>query len=122
MDEGAARAGAIYDEIGRTYASTRRPDPRVEAAIRAALGDEVVLTAPKSALGHLVGAAGAVESIVTLLSVVRGVVPPTLNLERKAPEVTLDVVAGGPRELPMTAAVCNSFGFGGLNVSLVLTA
>ncbi|WP_433224232.1 beta-ketoacyl-[acyl-carrier-protein] synthase family protein [Dactylosporangium sp. CS-047395] len=92
------------------------------AAIQRALGDDVVLTAPKSALGHLVGAAGAVESIVTLLSVARGVVPPTLNLEDKAPEVTLDVVAGAPRELPMRAAVCNSFGFGGLNVSLLFTA
>ncbi|WP_433079641.1 beta-ketoacyl-[acyl-carrier-protein] synthase family protein [Dactylosporangium sp. CA-052675] len=92
------------------------------AAIQAALGDDVVLTAPKSALGHLVGAAGAVESIVTLLSVVQGVVPPTLNLDNKSPDIELDVVAGEPRTLPMTAAVCNSFGFGGLNVSLVFTA
>ncbi|GAA3272281.1 beta-ketoacyl-[acyl-carrier-protein] synthase family protein [Dactylosporangium vinaceum] len=91
-------------------------------AIRQALGDDVVLTAPKSALGHLVGAAGAVESIVTLLSVAHGVIPPTLNLENKAPEVALDVVAGRPRELAMRAAVCNSFGFGGLNVSLLFTS
>ncbi|MFI5911412.1 beta-ketoacyl-[acyl-carrier-protein] synthase family protein [Dactylosporangium sp. NPDC051541] len=90
-------------------------------AIQQALGDDVVLTAPKSALGHLVGAAGAVESIVTLLSVAHGVIPPTLNLENKAPEVVLDVVSGAPRELAMTAAVCNSFGFGGLNVSLLFT-
>ncbi|WP_433050415.1 beta-ketoacyl-[acyl-carrier-protein] synthase family protein [Dactylosporangium sp. CS-033363] len=102
--------------------STVAGDLGEAAAIQRALGDDVVLTAPKSALGHLVGAAGAVESIVTLLSVAHGVVPPTLNLDNKAPEVTLDVVSGAPRDLPMRAAVCNSFGFGGLNVSLLFTA
>ncbi|WP_238010663.1 beta-ketoacyl-[acyl-carrier-protein] synthase family protein [Dactylosporangium sp. AC04546] len=92
------------------------------AAIRGALGGDVVLTAPKSALGHLVGAAGAVEGIITLLSVTEGVVPPTLNLERMAPEIDLDVVRGEPRRGPVPAALCNSFGFGGQNVSLLFTA
>ena len=91
------------------------------AAIRQALGDDVVLTAPKSSIGHLVGAAGAVEGIVTLLSVANGVIPPTLNLERKASEVQLDVVNGAPRHQPLRAAICNSFGFGGQNVSLLFT-
>jgi 3-oxoacyl-[acyl-carrier-protein] synthase II len=91
-------------------------------AIQKALGDDVILTAPKSSLGHLVGAAGAVESILTLLTVANGVIPHTLNLEHKAPEVTLDVVAGEPRKQDLRAAVCNSFGFGGQNVSLVFTA
>jgi 3-oxoacyl-[acyl-carrier-protein] synthase II len=90
-------------------------------AIERALGGHVVLTAPKSSLGHLVGAAGAVESIVTLLSLAGGVIPATLNLEAKAPEVTLDVVAGEPRKQELTAAICNSFGFGGQNVSLLFT-
>jgi 3-oxoacyl-[acyl-carrier-protein] synthase II len=90
-------------------------------AIERALGGHVVLTAPKSSLGHLVGAAGAVESIVTLLSLAGGVIPATLNLEEKAPEVTLDVVAGEPRKQELTAAICNSFGFGGQNVSLLFT-
>ncbi|MFK3979244.1 beta-ketoacyl-[acyl-carrier-protein] synthase family protein [Micromonospora sp. NPDC050397] len=92
------------------------------AAIAQALGEDVVLTAPKSSLGHLVGAAGAVEGIVTLLSVVNGVIPPTLNLDRQAPEVKLDVVTGAPREQRLEAAVCNSFGFGGQNVSLLFTS
>ena len=88
-------------------------------AIERALGDEVVVTAPKSNLGHLVGAAGAVEGVVTLLSVANGVIPHTLNLEEKAPEVHLDVVTGEPRKQHLTAALCNSFGFGGQNVSLL---
>jgi 3-oxoacyl-[acyl-carrier-protein] synthase II len=92
------------------------------AAIQQALGDDVVLTAPKSSIGHLVGAAGAVEGIITLLSVHNGVIPPTLNLEQKAPEVHLDVVAGKPRELSLHHALSNSFGFGGQNVSLLFAA
>ncbi|HEY2794669.1 MAG TPA: beta-ketoacyl-[acyl-carrier-protein] synthase family protein [Micromonosporaceae bacterium] len=91
------------------------------AAIREALGDHVVLTAPKSAIGHLVGAAGAVEGIVALLSVANGVIPPTLNLENKAPEVTLEVVSGVARQQAMAAVLSNSFGFGGQNVSLVFS-
>ncbi|AVT31764.1 MULTISPECIES: beta-ketoacyl synthase [unclassified Plantactinospora] len=91
-------------------------------AIQQALGDDVVLTAPKSSLGHLVGAAGAVEGILTLLSVANDVIPPTLNLDRKDPEVRLEVAADGPREQRLDAAVCNSFGFGGQNVSLLFAA
>ncbi|MEV4754941.1 beta-ketoacyl-[acyl-carrier-protein] synthase family protein [Micromonospora sp. NPDC049559] len=92
------------------------------AAIRQALGDDVVLTAPKSSIGHLVGAAGAVEGIVTLLSVANGVIPPTLNLDRKDPEVALEIVSGEPRKQQLVAALSNSFGFGGQNVSLLFTA
>ncbi|MBF9129170.1 beta-ketoacyl-[acyl-carrier-protein] synthase family protein [Plantactinospora sp. S1510] len=91
------------------------------AAIGEALGDDVVLTAPKSSIGHLVGAAGAVEGIITLLSVTGGVIPPTINLDRKAAEVRLDVVSGAPRKQRLDAAICNSFGFGGQNVSLLFT-
>lgn len=91
-------------------------------AIQRALGNDVVLTAPKSSIGHLVGAAGAVEAIITLLSVTNGVIPPTLNLEQKAPEIELDIVSGEPRKQRLAAALCNSFGFGGQNVSLLFTA
>ncbi|WP_329080938.1 beta-ketoacyl-[acyl-carrier-protein] synthase family protein [Streptosporangium sp. NBC_01469] len=91
-------------------------------AIQRALGNDVVLTAPKSSIGHLVGAAGTVEAIITLLSVINGVIPPTLNLEQKAPEIELDIVSGEPRKQRLGAALCNSFGFGGQNVSLLFTA
>lgn len=90
-------------------------------AVRKALGDHPVLTAPKSALGHMVGAAGAVESIITLLSIRDGVIPATLNLETIDPGVELDVVAGEPRKMEIGAAVCDSFGFGGHNAAVTFT-
>jgi len=110
------------DHVNCHATSTVVGDIGEAAAIVQALGDRPVLTAPKSSIGHLVGAAGAVEAIITLLSVANGIIPPTLNLENKAPEVTLDVVSGSPRELRIRAAVSNSFGFGGQNVSLLFTA
>jgi 3-oxoacyl-[acyl-carrier-protein] synthase II len=113
---------ADIDHVNCHATSTVVGDIGEAVAIQKALGDDVILTAPKSSIGHLVGAAGAVESILTLLTVTNGIIPPTLNLEQKAPEVTLDVVAGEPRKHDMRAAVCNSFGFGGQNVSLVFTA
>ncbi|GIE86147.1 beta-ketoacyl-[acyl-carrier-protein] synthase family protein [Actinoplanes regularis] len=109
------------DHVNCHATSTVVGDIGEAAAIQAALGDEVVLTAPKSAFGHLVGAAGVVEGIITLLSVREGVIPATLNLENKTPEVRLDVVAGKPRHQRVRAAICNSFGFGGQNVSLLFT-
>jgi 3-oxoacyl-[acyl-carrier-protein] synthase II len=110
------------DHVNCHATSTVVGDVGEAVAIQKALGDDVILTAPKSSIGHLVGAAGAVESILTVLTVTNGVIPPTLNLEQKAPEVTLDVVAGEPRKHDLRAAVCNSFGFGGQNVSLIFTA
>ncbi|NMO51775.1 beta-ketoacyl-ACP synthase II [Actinoplanes sp. TBRC 11911] len=101
--------------------STVVGDPGEATAIQQALGDHVVLTAPKSAIGHLVGAAGAVEGILTMLSLRDNVVPPTLNLENQDPDVKLDVVSGRPREITLHAAISNSFGFGGQNVSILFT-
>jgi 3-oxoacyl-[acyl-carrier-protein] synthase II len=118
----AGLAATDVQHVNCHATSTVVGDVGEAVAIAEALGDHVVLTAPKSSIGHLVGAAGAVEGIVTLLSVVNGVVPPTLNLDRKEPAVTLDVVSGAAREMRMTAALSNSFGFGGQNVSLVFTA
>jgi 3-oxoacyl-[acyl-carrier-protein] synthase II len=117
-------AGLTAADVGHVNChatSTVAGDVGEAQAIRRALGDHVVLTAPKSGLGHLVGAAGAVESILTLLSVTGGVIPHTLNLESKEPDVALDVVAGEPRKVELTAAICNSFGFGGQNASLLFT-
>ncbi len=102
--------------------STPVGDVAEAAAIRGAVGDHPVLTAPKSAMGHLLGAAGAVESIATLLSVRDGIIPPSLNLERIDEGVRLDVVAGEARKIDLTAAVNDAFGFGGHNVALVFVA
>ncbi|WP_017973904.1 beta-ketoacyl-[acyl-carrier-protein] synthase family protein [Actinopolyspora halophila] len=90
-------------------------------AIRKALGDHVLLTAPKGALGHIVGGAGAVESIATVLSLYNGVIPATRNLDNPDPKVELEVVAGEPRKKTLNAAVNDSFGFGGHNVALAFT-
>ncbi|MEN3267402.1 beta-ketoacyl-[acyl-carrier-protein] synthase family protein [Pseudonocardia sp.] len=102
--------------------STVAGDVGETKAVRKALGDHPILTAPKSALGHMVGAAGAVESIITLLSIKEGVIPATLNLENLDPGVELDVVAGEPRKVDLDAAVCDSFGFGGHNAAVVFTS
>ncbi|GAB3486003.1 beta-ketoacyl-[acyl-carrier-protein] synthase family protein [Amycolatopsis cihanbeyliensis] len=114
-------AGLEPEDIGHVNAhatSTPVGDVGETVAIRKALGEHPVLTAPKGALGHLLGAAGAVEAIATVLSIRDGIIPPTLNLEEQDPGVVQDVVAGEPRKLDLTAAVCDSFGFGGHNVAL----
>jgi 3-oxoacyl-[acyl-carrier-protein] synthase II len=125
MRKAVADAGLSPADIGHVNChATATPvgDPGEAVAIRAALGGDVVLTAPKSSFGHLFGAAGAVEAITALLAVANRVVPPTLNLDAKDPAVTLDVVTGSPRPHPPGAALSNSFGFGGQNVCLVLSA
>jgi 3-oxoacyl-[acyl-carrier-protein] synthase II len=117
-------AGLEPSDIGHVNChatSTVAGDVGETRAIRKALGDHPVLTAPKSALGHLVGAAGAVESIITVLSIKEGIIPATLNLENLDPGVELDVVAGEPRKMDLNAAVCDSFGFGGHNAAVTFT-
>ena len=88
-------------------------------ALHRALGDHPVLTATKSMTGHLLGAAGAVESIATILAVYHGVVPPTINLDEPDEALDLDVAAHKARHLDIPAALNNSFGFGGHNAALV---
>ncbi|WP_040632466.1 3-oxoacyl-ACP synthase KasB [Mycolicibacterium phlei] len=81
-------------------------------------GHKPAVYAPKAALGHSVGAVGAVESILTVLALRDGIIPPTLNLRNLDPEIDLDVVAGEPRSGNYQYAINNSFGFGGHNVAL----
>lgn len=81
-------------------------------------GGNAAVYAPKSALGHSVGAVGAVESILTVLALRDQIIPPTLNLSNLDPEIDLDVVAGDPRPGNYEYAINNSFGFGGHNVAL----
>jgi 3-oxoacyl-[acyl-carrier-protein] synthase II len=109
--------------------STPEGDPLEAQALVKALGpaaDGAVVTSTKSMTGHLLGGAGAIESVAAILALRDGVAPPTINLEDLDDEVPVDV-ATEPRPLakrgsePM-AAVNNAFGFGGHNVSLVFTA
>ena len=85
------------------------------------LGEHAVLTSTKSMTGHLLGAAGAVESIATILAVFHGVVPPTINLDDPDDGVDLDIATNKPRYMDIPAALNNSFGFGGHNAALVFT-
>ncbi|MDT5286065.1 MAG: beta-ketoacyl synthase, partial [Mycobacterium sp.] len=87
-------------------------------ALRVAGVQHAAVYAPKGALGHSIGAVGALESILTVLSLRDGVIPPTLNYETPDPEIDLDVVAGEPRYGEYQYAINNSFGFGGHNVAL----
>jgi 3-oxoacyl-[acyl-carrier-protein] synthase II len=125
MTQAIRDAGLSPTDIGHVNAhatSTVVGDIGEAVAIRKAVGDHVVITAPKSSFGHLVGGAGAVESIATLLSIYHGIIPATRNLENQDPKVELDVVAGEPRKLELNAAMNDSFGFGGHNVALVFTS
>lgn len=88
------------------------------AAITKAVGTHPSVYAPKSALGHSIGAVGALEAVLTVLSIRDSVVPPTLNLENQDPAIALDVVAGQARSGAIDYAINNSFGFGGHNVAL----
>jgi 3-oxoacyl-[acyl-carrier-protein] synthase II len=90
-------------------------------ALHAALGGHPVVTATKSMSGHLLGAAGALESIATILAIRDSVVPPTINLDDPDEKLDLDVAANKTRPLDIPAALNNSFGFGGHNVALVFT-
>lgn len=104
--------------------STPQGDIAESTAIRAALGDHadnVVITGTKSMTGHLLGGAGAIESIFSVLALRDRLVPPTANLHNLDPAVNLDVARDKPRELPAgdIAAVNNSFGFGGHDVAVV---
>jgi beta-ketoacyl ACP synthase len=107
------------DHVNAHATGTSVGDVAESKAINNAMGGhKPAVYAPKSALGHSVGAVGAVESILTVLALKNGVIPPTLNLKNLDPEIDLDVVHGSPRPGNYQYAVNNSFGFGGHNVAL----
>jgi beta-ketoacyl ACP synthase len=107
------------DHVNAHATGTSVGDVAEGKAINNALGsNRPAVYAPKSALGHSVGAVGAVEAILTVLALRDGVVPPTLNLRNLDPEIDLDVVAGEPRHGKYEYAINNSFGFGGHNVAI----
>jgi len=116
-------AGLAPEEIGSVNAhatSTPVGDIAEAKALRAALGEDTtaVVTATKSCTGHLLGAAGAVEAILTILALRDQVVPAIRNLDDLDDEVGMDVVRISPRALRHDAALSTSFGFGGHNVAL----
>ena len=122
----ALRSGGLEpSDIGHVNChatSTPVGDVGEAVSVRKAIGDHPILTAPKGSLGHLLGAAGAVEGIAALLAIRDGVIPPTANLVDLDPKVDMDVVSGEARKVELTAALNDSFGFGGHNVALAFTA
>lgn len=103
--------------------STPMGDSNETAAIKAALGEHaysVAVNATKSMHGHLLGAAGGVEAVITALAVYHQISPPTINIFTPDPTCDLDYVPGSARKMPIELALSNSFGFGGTNVTLAM--
>ncbi|MFZ0228817.1 MAG: KasA/KasB family beta-ketoacyl-ACP synthase [Mycobacterium sp.] len=115
----AGLATSDIDHVNAHATGTAVGDLAEAKAINRALGAHApAVYAPKAALGHSFGAVGAVESILTVLALRDGIIPPTLNLRELDPEIDLDVVAGESRMGNYRYAISNSFGFGGYNVAL----
>lgn len=112
------------DYINAHGTSTPVGDPEETKAIKLALGEHarrVAISSTKSMIGHLLGAAGAVESIVCIKAINEGVLPPTRNLFEPDPECDLDYVPNEAREARVERVMNNSFGFGGQNATLIFT-
>lgn len=126
MREALRSAAVAPGDVGYVNAhgtSTRLNDKLESMAIKSAFGRharKLAVSSNKSMLGHLQGAAGAVELIGTILTVRAGIIPPTINYEHPDPECDLDYVPNVARECEVAVAISNSFGFGGHNVTLVV--
>jgi 3-oxoacyl-[acyl-carrier-protein] synthase II len=121
MQQTVERSGLSISDIVHVNAhatSTPAGDIGEARAVAELFGEQAVVSATKSMTGHLIGAAGAVESIATLLAVRDDVVPPTINLRHPDDELCVDVPTEA-RSMPVPAAICNSFGFGGHNASVL---
>jgi 3-oxoacyl-[acyl-carrier-protein] synthase II len=131
--EGAARcmkmatkdAGIAPNEMGYINAhgtSTKFNDENETAAIKTAFGDHafnIPVSSTKSMTGHLLGAAGGVEAVISILALNHDILPPTINLENPDPECDLDYVPNKARQKKVDVVMSNSFGFGGTNACLI---
>jgi len=121
-------AASVADEVEYVNAhasSTKLNDPTETRAIKTVLGRHayrVPVSGTKGFYGHPLGASGAIEAAISALTISRGWVPPTLNLTAADPECDLDYVAGDGRDVNVGLVISNSFGFGGVNATLVLKA
>jgi len=122
--ERAGVAPSAVDYVAAHATSTQVGDVAETAAIRLAFGphaDRLAVSATKSLVGHLLGAAAALAAVTCVLAIRDGIVPPTLNLDDPDPSCDLDYVPHVARVLAVRAAVANGFGFGGQNASVVVT-
>jgi 3-oxoacyl-[acyl-carrier-protein] synthase II len=129
MQMALKRSGLAVEDIGYVNAhgtSTPMGDEIEVKAVRRLLGDQatkVMMSSTKSATGHLLGAAGAIEAIYSIKAVTEGIIPPTLNLDNPSEGVQdMDLVPHKSREKKINVALSNSFGFGGTNACLIFKA
>lgn len=132
--DGAARcmkraiqdAGIAPEEVDYINAhgtSTPVGDPSETAAIKSTFGDhayKLAVSSTKSMTGHMLGAAGGVEAVISGLAIHHGMIPPTINVEKQDPACDLDVVPNEARKADLRVVMSNSFGFGGHNATIVL--
>ena len=127
MDAALADAGLNHADVNYINAhgtSTPAGDVAETLAIKRSFGElagQVAISSTKSMTGHLLGAAGGVEAVFTLLAIRDQVAPPTINLDNPDPQCDLDYVPNTAREMEITTAISNSFGFGGTNGTLVFS-
>jgi len=122
----AIRDAKIYQEdidyINAHGTSTPAGDLGETQAMKSALGNhayKVAISSTKSMIGHMLGAAGGIEAVLTALSIKNQIAPPTINLENQDPECDLDYIPNFAREMKIDIAMSNSFGFGGTNGTLI---
>src|SRR5690606_30626295 len=115
---------AEIDYINAHGTSTPENDKMEHLSLSAVFGERmprIPISSNKSMIGHTLSAAGAIEAAFSLLSLRDGILPPTINYDQPDPAIELDVVPNVKREMPISAVLSNSFGFGGQNACLVLT-
>jgi 3-oxoacyl-[acyl-carrier-protein] synthase II len=126
MSAAMKRAGIISSDIDYINAhgtSTQVGDEIELGAVERLLGNaasRVSMSSTKSSTGHLLGAAGAVETIFSILAIRDNIAPPTINLDNPSVETAIDLVPKAPRKREINVALSNSFGFGGTNASVIV--
>jgi 3-oxoacyl-[acyl-carrier-protein] synthase II len=121
----AGLAAADIDYINAHGTSTPLGDEIELRAVERLFGNasgKLAMSSTKSSIGHLLGAAGAVEGVFSLLAIRDQVAPPTINLDNPSIATQIDLVPHQPKKMPIEAVMSNSFGFGGTNATLVFTA
>ncbi|MFI1184276.1 beta-ketoacyl-[acyl-carrier-protein] synthase family protein [Streptomyces sp. NPDC020799] len=114
-------AGSVVDHVNAHGTGTRLNDTIEARVLHRTVGPDAAVTSVKGCIGHTLGAAGAIEAAVTVLSVQHGLIPPTANLTVQDPQIDLDVVRDTARRADVRAALSTSSGFGGQNAALVFT-
>jgi len=111
-------------EVGANSYLTKNSDSEtIYQAIKTCFGNhayQLAISSTKSMLGHTFGAAGAIEAAIAVLSIVHGIIPPTINLDHPDPACDLDVVPNRGRPAKLNYVMSNSFGFGGINACVIL--